>query len=188
MPKNIRKDSKKAMGCKQGKRGESSAQADNAAGCQTTIPRPLATRHMLTRLGLTCLAQRTTNLHDREEYGVDVAAAHRLNGNVIITALIFALEDDVVYGAPLRSVKGIVFLGTPHRRSTSQILGKLEEESLTPAPPELKQAVKSILNLNLAKSYNWLRFYWICFNFSGFLAEFVEDVEWPQASQDRALF
>jgi ankyrin repeat domain-containing protein 50 len=40
-------------------------------------------------------------------------------------ALVFAHEDDATYGGVLKTVTGVVFLGTPHRGSSAATLGSV---------------------------------------------------------------
>jgi hypothetical protein len=48
---------------------------------------------------------------------------HSLGGIVCKQALVIAHEDNVTYGGVLQSVKGVIFLGTPHRGSSVATLG-----------------------------------------------------------------
>ncbi|KAK0611365.1 Alpha/Beta hydrolase protein [Immersiella caudata] len=50
---------------------------------------------------------------------------HSLGGIVCKQALVFAHEDDATYGGVLKSVTGVVFLGTPHRGSSAATLGSV---------------------------------------------------------------
>ncbi|KAI1489344.1 hypothetical protein F5X96DRAFT_670791 [Biscogniauxia mediterranea] len=67
------------------------------------------------------------DLYDDPDTGARpiIFICHSLGGIVCKQALVFAHEDDTNYGALLKSVIGIAFLGTPHRGSYVASLGSI---------------------------------------------------------------
>ncbi|KAI0598549.1 hypothetical protein F4775DRAFT_592269 [Biscogniauxia sp. FL1348] len=67
------------------------------------------------------------DLYDDPDTGARpiIFICHSLGGIVCKQALVFAHEDDTNYGALLKSVIGITFLGTPHRGSHVANLGSI---------------------------------------------------------------
>ncbi|KAI1660852.1 hypothetical protein F4813DRAFT_386262 [Daldinia decipiens] len=54
-----------------------------------------------------------------------IFVSHSLGGIVCKQALVFAHEEETNYGAVLRSIVGIIFLGTPHKGSNLATLGSI---------------------------------------------------------------
>ncbi|KAI1504195.1 hypothetical protein F5X99DRAFT_372815 [Biscogniauxia marginata] len=67
------------------------------------------------------------DLYDDPDTGTRpiIFVCHSLGGIVCKQALVFAHEDDAIYGALLKSVIGVTFLGTPHRGSHIANLGNI---------------------------------------------------------------
>ncbi|KAK3389407.1 hypothetical protein B0H63DRAFT_507002 [Podospora didyma] len=63
--------------------------------------------------------------NENQESRPIIFVCHSLGGIVLKQALVFAHEDDVLYGNVLRSVVGAVFLATPHNGSDTASLGSI---------------------------------------------------------------
>ncbi|KAM0806593.1 putative NACHT domain-containing protein [Seiridium cardinale] len=63
--------------------------------------------------------------NDKDHQRSIVFICHSLGGIVCKQALVCAHEDNLIYGDTLGAVKGIVFLGTPHRGSELADIGKV---------------------------------------------------------------
>ncbi|ETS79976.1 hypothetical protein PFICI_07505 [Pestalotiopsis fici W106-1] len=73
--------------------------------------------------------------HNEEPVPI-IFVCHSLGGIVCKQALVLAHEDDVIYRSTLKSVLGVVFLGTPHKGSEAADIGKIVGRIINLAVPK----------------------------------------------------
>lgn len=87
-------------------------------GCEISLPKPPKNITPISLSTTTCIDPGFNQYYGR------VRSAAKRKGNLHVNratkALILAYEDDVVYGRSLKSVAGVIFMGTPQREQHSK--------------------------------------------------------------------